>query len=277
MTLAALTGALAMHIFIIPNNVVPGGFTGIAAIFQYAFEFPIQYGILALNIPFLILAVIFLSKEFAVKTVFATLVTSGLLELFEKIMPQVTFTNDILLAVFFGGVLAGLSLVFAYNAKGSNGGTEIVARLIQRKNPEVDIGNVLFLFNLVVMGAGGFFTQKAGYNLWIVVYSLIYSYIGSFVFNKYSRWVDPVVKFTIFTSKGTEMAEIITETLKRGATNIEMVKGGEREERTLLSVVVQVRQTYTVKKIINQIEPKCFYYITAVENVVFRPDFAKRY
>ncbi len=276
MTLASLAGAFAMHIFIVPNKVVPGGFTGIAAIFQYAVGFPLQYGILALNIPFLILAVIFLSKDFAIKTVYATLTTSGFLSLFE-ILHIPTFTTDILLAVFFGGILAGLSLVFAYNAKGSNGGTEIVARLIQRKNPEVDIGNVLFLFNFVVMGAGGFFTAQKGYNLWIVVYSLIYSYIGSFVFNKYSRWADPVVKFTIITSKADEMAEIITKTLKRGATNIELVKGEEKEERTLLSVVVQVRQIYTVKKIINQIEPECFYYITAVENVVFRPDFAKRY
>lgn len=277
MTLAALTGALAMHVFIIPNNVVPGGFTGIAAILQYAFNFPVQYGILVFNIPFLILAVIFLSKEFAIKTVFATILTSGFLSLFEIIIPNVVFESDILLAVFFGGILAGMSLVFAYNAKGSNGGTEIVARLIQRKNPEVDIGNVLFFFNLFVMTAGGFFTQKEGYDLWIVVYSLIYSYIGSFVFNKYSRWVDPVVKFTIITSKADEMADIITNTLKRGANNIEMVREGQKEEMTMLSIVVQVRQIYIVKKIINKIEPKCFYYITAVENVVFRPDFAKRY
>ncbi|MEG1528197.1 MAG: YitT family protein [Clostridia bacterium] len=277
LTCSALVTATCLHMFVVPNNLVPGGFSGIASIIYYATGFPVQYSTFLLNLPLLVLSVIFLSKEFAVKTIYATVMGSVIMELFD-ILHLPVFDGEILVAVFIGGILAGMTLVLAYGASGSNGGTEIVAKLITKKKPDASIGTILMSINIVVMSIGGFFTKQSGYNLWIVVYSLLYSYVCSFVLDHFSQLADPLVKFTIITDKPAEVGSSITNALKRGANVIECQQpSGESCKNSVIEVVVQVRQVPLIKKILQINDAECFAFTTAVDGVILRPDFNKRY
>jgi len=275
--IGAFLGALAMYIFVLPNYIVPGGASGIASILQYSIGLHAQYGLILLNIPLLVLSCIFLSRDFAIKTIVVTVLTSVFLSLIELVKLPV-FQGEMLVSVVFGGVIGGISLVFCYVGGGSSGGTEIVARLIMKKNPEVQEGKVLIICNLFIMTAGGFFTQAEGYDLWIVVYSLIYSYVCSFALDRLMSGFDPIVKFSIITRKPIEVSQQLMQYLNRGVSSIETYGGnGQQTDYYMLVAVVQFRQAPMIKKLLQDTDADCFAFTTDIDYVVSRPDFNMRY
>lgn len=280
--LAGFIVAFYMHMFILPSKFVPGGVSGVAAMLEFTGVLDAKYGIYIFNIPLLILALIFLKKNFAIKTVVATTVTTLFMMLFDYIdMPA--FTGDKLVSMFLAGILGGVAFEFAFANGGSNGGTEIIARLIMKKNPEIDPSSVLFLFNVFIMSAGGFFTGGAElYDFWTVVYSLALSYVSSATYRILSRGIDPAQKFFVITEKGEEMSKSITENLRRGVS-MTLVRGitpkykNGFEPKSMLMVVVQERQTPWLKKSVKMIDPESFSFSVRVDDVITRPGFNKRY
>lgn len=278
MTVAASLVSVIMRLFILPNRLVPGGFSGISSMMQYVFDIPAQYSMFAFNIPLLILALIFLKKDFAIKTLYATVMISVVLDLLNRIDFSNFYTNNLILDIFIGGILSGLSVHAAAVVGGSNGGTEIIAWLVHKKNPESDIGRFLFTFNMVVIGIGGFTVVKGTYQVWVVVYSLIYSFIGSMSYNLFARGIDPALRYVIITRKPREVYDAFSARFKRGATSTEIYEpNGEISDHTMLIVIIQNRQNIAMKRLLKKIDPGCFAYATVVDNVVTRPAFNRRY
>lgn len=276
--MAALSYAVAFHCFILPNTLVPGGFTGIATIIQYALSFSAKWGVYILNIPLLITALIFLPKSFALKTIYTTTMITAILWLFEAVnLP--TFDSNVLVAVFVGGILSGISTYFSFSARSSGGGTEIIAQLVAIKRPETDLGKLIAVLNVFIMGTGGFFTGSGKYELWTTVYSILYSCITSLTLNLLGRGIDHAVRFRIITEKPQEMATTLSNVLKRGVSELPMLypDGTQRTDVKMLLVVVQFRQVYAVKSIIEKIDKNCFAFSSSVDGVVSRPNFNKRY
>lgn len=279
--LAGFITAFYMHMFILPARFVPGGISGVAAILEFVGVLDAKYGIYLFNVPLLILALVFLKKDFAIKTVVSTTVTT-LAMMFFDFIDMAVFTDDKLISVFLAGILGGVAFGLAFGNGGSNGGTEIIARLIMKKNPEADPGRILFLFNVVIMGAGGFFTGEAVYDFWTVVYSLALSYVSSSVYRILSRGIDPAQKFFIITEKGEEISKAITANLKRGVS-MTLVKGKTPAHsnafapKSMLMVVVQERQTPWLKRYVKQTDPQSFSFSVRVDDVITRPGFNKRY
>lgn len=278
LTLGALIGSLYLYVFTLPNSLVPGGVSGISSILQFAGVLPAKYGILLFNIPLLVLAVIFLSKDFAFKTIYATVLGSLFLNLFDDIQLP-TFTADRLVAVFLGGILSGISLYLATVNHGCNGGTEIIGRMIVKKNPEADFGNFLFCCNVVIMGVGGFFSSKTlTYDIWSVVYALLTSYVGSATYRVLDHGIDPALKYTIVTYKPREVSEAILFKFKRGVSLIETYQpDGSESNKAILVVVIQYRQNAEMKNLLARIDERSFSFCIAVDSVVTRPNFNKRY
>lgn len=273
---AASINAVLMRVFIIPNNFVPGGLSGIGALMEYSGILKAQYAIFLLNIPLLILAIIMLKGDFTVKTIVATLLGSVFLEILDQIN-FFTFSEDKLVAACFGGVMSGITLHFAFEVNGSNGGTEIIARLVQKKNPETNVAKLLTTINFFIMGIGGFFTgSEQTYNLWAVAFSLIYTCVSMVTYQFLLRGIDPAIRFTIITKKPEEISSALMVLFKRGVTEIELNRKQE-DGYAMLVVVVQFRQTYKLKRILSKIDSNCFAYSQSVSNFVTRPDFNKRY
>ena len=274
--------AFYMHMFILPARFVPGGVSGIASILQFVGVLDAKYGIYLFNVPLLVLALVFLKKDFAIKTVVSTTVTTLAMMLFDFVGLPV-FTDDKLISVFLAGILGGVAFELSFGNGGSNGGTEIIARLMMKKNPEADPGRILFLFNVAIMGAGGFFTGgEVIYDFWTVVYSLALSYVSASVYRILARGIDPAQKFFIITEKGEEISKAITANLKRGVS-MTLVKGKTPTHpnafapKSMLMVVVQERQTPWLKRYVKQTDPESFSFSVRVDDVITRPGFNKRY
>ena len=106
MVVGGIIWALGINIFTVPNDIAPGGATGIATVINHFTGFPVGVIIIIINIPLFILAFFFVGKRFTLKTAAAIVITSVILDVMGTFLP--TFTEDKLLASIFGGVLSGL-------------------------------------------------------------------------------------------------------------------------------------------------------------------------
>ena len=286
-TVAAIINAISMYTFVNPSHLIAGGFSGLSSALTYiiyplipnaGYEvvMPIVYW--SLNVPLLICSLIFLRGDFTFKTIWATIVTtlamSGL-----AYFPDLQFTDSKLIAIIFGGILIGLAMYIAAENNGSNGGTEVIAKIVAKYRPEIDLSTVLLLSNFAVLIGGSIIVMVlVERNFAIVIYSVMYILIGSNVFAMFRRGFNHPQKFMIVTTEYEQLSADITEHFKRGCTCLDMVQSDENAPpRKIVMVIVQYRQVSRLKQIIKQRDPSAFTFVKDVHDIFSRPTFNRSY
>ena len=144
--------AAGVVLFLLPNQLSSGGFSGIATVLYYLFNFKIGTTILVLNIPLFVISFFKLGKEFFTKAIFGTVMLSILLDVFEgAFQDRIVITQDKFLASIYGGLIIGIgnSIIIKYNA--STGGTELLSNIISRISPKFRIGHLMSLFDIAIV------------------------------------------------------------------------------------------------------------------------------
>ena len=151
-TVGATLAAIALEIFLVPNNIIDGGIIGISIMVSYITKIKLSVLTFVLNIPFLILGYKQLGKSFLIKAAYAMIVLSLLLE---ELKPVPELTNDVLLATVFGGLLLGIGVGFVIKFGACLDGTEVVAILINKKT-SFSVGQVVMFLNFFIYSTAGF-------------------------------------------------------------------------------------------------------------------------
>ena len=257
-TLGATLAALALEIFLVPNNIIDGGIIGISIMISYITKVKLSILTFVLNIPFLILGYKQLGKSFLIKAAYAMLVFSILLEQFK---PVPELTNDILLATVFGGLLLGIGVGFVIKFWACLDGTEVVAILINKKT-SFSVGQVILLVNLVIYMVAGilFGWDRALYS--IMTYFITYKLIDIV-----SEGLEQAKAALIITNNSEEIARSIYKKLGRTVTFIEgegLISG----KKVVLYVVVTRIELRELKKIVEADDVSAFMTITDVSEIV---------
>ena len=282
---AAVLNALSLAVFVNPATLIPGGFSGMASVITYVIEkfvpsvsfdsvYYIMYG--AINLPLLITSLILLRGDFTFKTIWATAVSMAVLAV---IPADFKFVDSRLISVIFGGILIGLAMYLANINNGSNGGTEVLARMIAKYKPEVDLSRVIMIANFAtnVIGSVVVMLVKPGTTVDIILYSFLYVLIGGSVMGMFKRGFNHPQKFLIITTKYEEIGAALTEQFKRGYTTMDLENSYDGQTRKMIAVAVQYRQMHRLKKIIRQLDPDAFTFIKDIHDVFSRPTFNRSY
>ena len=286
MALAGILNAISLYSFVNPSKLIAGGFSGLASALTYIFSSFVPVGFddlmsiiyFVLNVPLLISSLVFLRGDFTFKTIFATLVCTGTLALLPTFnFPK--FDDAPLIAVAFGGIIIGVSMYIASEVNGSNGGTEIIAKIVSKYHPEIDLSNVVLIANLIIAVTGSIIVMVIeGERVSIVIYSFMYIFMGSTVFGMFKRGFDHPQKFIIVTTEYEQLASDITDRFKRGCSFIDTQSTmPDQPERKLVMVVVQHRQAPALKQIIRARDPNAFTIVKDVYDVFSRPTFNRSY
>lgn len=164
--------ALGVVLFLIPNHIVAGGTPGISIIINYFTGVPAGMLMFLINIPLVLMSMKYISKQFAVRTVFSIVVSSSVVDILREYFHITAWTNDPILSSIFGGLAIGIGLGFIIAGNASAGGPSIVARYIADRM-QWKQNNVLIVQDfMIVIAAGIAFAQveSALYSL-IVVYA----------------------------------------------------------------------------------------------------------
>lgn len=255
--------AFSIYVFTIPAKFAPGGVSGLATIIQILTDFPAGYSVMLINLPLIILAFIFLSKIFALKTFICIVLTSFLLQLFAETDFYEFAANEPFLSALAGGILSGFGIGFLINAGVSPGGTEIVGILIQQKFNYLSISWIVFVINIFIIILGGILYYIFGnMSLTDVIRIILYSFFQVFMNSRSMEvilnGISSTVKFEVITRKADELGVAIREELARTVTIVEARGGYSKEDSQLLICVVTKMQIGQFKKLLKRVDPSAF-------------------
>ena len=155
--LGAMIMSIATSLFLLPNQLSTGGFSGIATITYYLFEWKLGTVILLLNIPFFIFAFIRIGKEFVFKSILGTTFLSVFINFFDRFKP---LTNDRFLACIYGGILIGIGTSLILRVHGSTGGSDLVSYIVRSFKPSLSTSNLIVIFDAIVIPLNVLFLKE---------------------------------------------------------------------------------------------------------------------
>ncbi|MEQ2128796.1 YitT family protein [Caldanaerobacter subterraneus KAk] len=259
LTIGAFLAAIALEIFLVPNNIIDGGITGISIMLSYLTKIPLGAYIFVLNLPFLLFGYRQIGKSFVLSTFYAVSVLSLSVTILEKLPP---LTYDTLLASVFGGIILGIGVGLVIRHGGSMDGTEIVA-VVFSEISGFSVGEIVLFINVFILGSAGIvFTWDRA------MYSLITYFIAFKVIDLTIEGLDEEKAVMIITEKPEEIVETITARLGRSVTFWEGKGGYTREKKGILYAVVSRLEIAKLKSIVKEHDEGAFVTIHDVYDIL---------
>ena len=273
--------------FINPYDIVPGGVYGMGIVLHNIFPH-IQVGTFGymFDIPLLTTAMILFGREFGGRTLFAALLTPGLMNLISSLAyptrealqaldPSqlaggiIDLSNDLMLASILGGTIIGIGLGFAVRSNATTGGTDIIAMILNRfakikfSNGVLMADSFVVMAGVVVIGFGvGVEDAAIDKGLQLSLYSLICIYVSSRVIDYAIDGASYDKLLFIVTNEHDKLRDFIINELDRSATYIKSRGMYTMAEREMIFLVVSRRQLSQVQRKIKNIDPKAFLVVT---------------
>ena len=260
-----------IYFLVIPFHFYEGGATGITLITYYLFKIPVSLMNLLINIPLFVLAWKLLGKKSLYLSLLGTFSVSAWMAIFEA-MPLShryhhfifdAFKGDILLACIASGVVLGLGLGIIFNAGGTTGGTDILARIFN-KYTSLSMGKLMLIVDAIVLTTVVVVFQ----DVRTAMYTLFFILIDTLVIDLIGEGGFAGKGFLIVTSKPEEIAQKVSDDLGRGITFIRGMGYYSRKDLDIVYCVVSRNEMKQMKDIINQIDPFAFITISEAHEIL---------
>lgn len=259
-TIGIFSASFGFKGFLLTNNFIDGGATGISLLISALTEIPLYILIICVNIPFILLGYKVLGKQFAIKTALAI---TGL----SIVLATVTFpnvTNDNLLVAVFGGFFLGAGIGFAIRGGAVIDGTEVLAIFLSRKLGTT-IGDIIIAINVIIFGAAVYFL-----GVEIALYSMITYLAASKTLDFIVEGIEEYIGVTIISSHSEEIRQMIINKMGRGVTVYTGKSGygkrGETRDAEIIYTVVTRLELNKLTTEIEKIEPTAFVVMHSVKD-----------
>lgn len=252
--------AVALNMLTIPAGLLAGGLTGIAQFINHFFQINVGVFYFILNIPLMIAAFKYLGMKFSIYTILSI----SLLSIFLYFIPiQHLWTDNTLLAAIFGGTLNGIGCGIVLRRGGSQGGLDILSRIIA-KYSNVSVGKANLVVNVIIVIASGFIFDSE-----IALYTIISMFASMKTYEVILNHVNRV-SVLIITDKGEEVNQKINMGLHRGTTMWNANGGYTHDGKTVLLCVLVEGELPKLKKLVKSTDPHSFVTVISTQNVIGR-------
>ncbi len=249
----ALLQALSLRLFLVPAQLASGGISGLAQIINYYTGLPIGVMVLVGNIPLFLIGWRYLGgPRFALRTAFAVLTFSILVDVLTPFLPPDGLTDDIVLNTLYGAVVSGTGFGLVYKGGGTSGGSDILGRILNHKRGIPISQSYLITDALIIFLAGLSFSWENA------LYSLVMLYVSGIVAEAITQGSNVVRTAMIVTAFPAEVKSKILHSMGRGVTEISGKGGYTGTERPVLYCVITRSEVTQLKTLVSEVDPKAF-------------------
>ncbi len=250
--------------FVLPNDLITGGTTGIALILEHYFGLPIGLSVAIFNIVMFILAILILGKSFALTALISTFYFPWILSQFQKVQFIQNMTDDFLLGSIFAGLMLGLGVGLVIRAGASTGGMDIPPLILNKKfGLPVSIGLYVFDFTILIIQMS--FRDKER-----ILYGILLVLIYSTLVDKVLLMGKTQMQVKIISDHYEEINKVIQEKLDRGSTFFKTESGYLRKDSFAIMTVVSSRELPKLNELVLEIDKQAFIVINQVNEVMGR-------
>ena len=250
--------------FVLQNDLITGGTTGIALILEHYFGLPIGLSVAIFNIVMFILAILILGKSFALTALISTFYFPWILSQFQKVQFIQNMTDDFLLGSIFAGLMLGLGVGLVIRAGASTGGMDIPPLILNKKfGLPVSIGLYVFDFTILIIQMS--FRDKER-----ILYGILLVLIYSTLVDKVLLMGKTQMQVKIISDHYEEINKVIQEKLDRGSTFFKTESGYLRKDSFAIMTVVSSRELPKLNELVLEIDKQAFIVINQVNEVMGR-------
>ena len=261
--LGAAIYAFGLTYFVVPHHLFEGGATGITLITFYLFKIPVSLMNLLINIPLFILAWKIFGAKSLYSSLLGTLALSAWLAVFERIPLHIDLQGDLLITALIAGILLGIGLGIIFNAGGTTGGTDILARILN-KYTHISMGKLLFILDFCIL----MLILLIFKDLRLVSYTLLFDFIVSRVIDLIGEGGYAGKGFMIITKRPDHLAKTINDDLGRGVTFISGQGYYSQKDLKIIYCIVGRNEIVKMKEMIHRIDPQAFITITEAHEIL---------
>jgi uncharacterized membrane-anchored protein YitT (DUF2179 family) len=263
LTIGAALLAVNIDLFLIPNKIVSGGATGIATVLHIQFGLPTGVIVLIINIPLLVLGFRYAGGiRFAIRTTYATVLMSVLTDLFVPWIATIPPITQPLLFTLYGGLLDGIGMGLVFRGQGTTGGTDVVARLLNRLRG-VPLGQTILVVNSAVL-----ILAVIAFGLEPAMYALILTFVAARVVDVVQGEADYNRTAIIISAQAHAIKAAILSEMERGVTLWSGRGGYTGRDLEVVYCVVARTEISILKRLIQSIDPRAFVVIADASEVL---------
>ncbi len=253
-TLGGILYGISISVFSEPNQIAPGGVTGISIILSSLFHTPVGTMALILNIPLIIWAIVELGYKLVIKTIIALMLGSISIDVIALLVPP--YQGDNMLVAIFAGVTEGAGLALFFIRGGTTGGTDTAARLLGKRFPHFSMGRLMMLIDFCVV----FISAVVFKSIESAMYAIIVIFVAT-------RLIDAVLYGTdigtgkmlfIMSQKSKEISEAIISQMSRGVTILKSKGAYTGKEGDVLLCAVRKYEVYRLTQMVKEIDIDAF-------------------
>lgn len=252
--------ALSLTLFLIPNRIAAGGLSGLATIIYHFTGFPVGVMTFLMNVPLFIAGIKSFDLSFGPRTIYGMVIYSLFIDVFQQLFP--VLTNDLLLATIYGGVIGGIGVGIVFLSRGTTGGTDMIARLINHFT-NLSMGKGLLL-------ADGFVVLLAAIllNAEVALYAVLTIFITSKTVDVVQEGLNYKKAAFIISNHSREIMQGILKELDRGVTILKGIGGYTNEEKEILYCIITRSELTRLKRMVYDIDQNAFMTISDVHEVL---------
>ncbi len=244
-----IIATVAYRMYLIPNQVVAGGFTGVGQLLNHLFGIGVGTVNILLNVPLFLISMKSMGVRFGVRSLVAMMLLSLLIDH----IPLPSATDDMLLAAVYGGAISGIGFGLVLRGNATTGGTDMLASLLHRLVPVLRVSYAIFFFDGLVIIASAFaFEPQAA------MYGLISTFLCNVLIDLVLEGPNSAHSYFIISDRSEAIAEKILKELDRGVTALEAMGMYSHTHKQVLLCVVGRFEALRLRRIIFEVDPRAF-------------------
>lgn len=253
--------AFTVAAFIVPHGVIMGGATGIGLTIAHYVPVDLSIIIFVVNSILFVLGATVLGKKFAVATIASTFIYPTFLSIVQKIPGIDGLTDNLMLATLYAGALLGVGIGLIVRVGSSTGGTDIVA-LVLNKWFHIPVAGLLYVIDFLVLGVQVFFSDTEQ-----IMYGVLMLVLETAILNKVMLLGQSQIQLFIISEEYEHIREKMLKELDAGVTMVHVETGYGQENQKGVLCIIPNRKLYSVKELVQSIDPKAFITITQINEV----------
>lgn len=264
--------AFSVSLFLLPNELSSGGFSGIATILYYTLNIPMGLTLICINTPLFLISGFKIGKDFFAKSLIGTLSFSIFIDILDKFQP---LTNDKILASIYGGFLTGLGTAIILKSHSSTGGSDLLSILIKKYNGNFQMGRLITIIDGIIVFANVIFLK----NIEIGLYSAITIYLMGVMIDVVFEGIFFSKLLFIISDKNEIISKEIASQINRGITGLQGKGMYTGKDKLVLMCAAGRNDIASIKRLIKQIDKNAFIIVTNSREVLgmgFKRDWQNR-
>ncbi len=250
-TVFSLTYAVGISLFLDPNNLAPGGVSGISIMLSRITPIPTGTWILLINVPILVLGLWKFGVKFLISTIYCTIVSSAFVNMFSTFAP---LTTDKLLAAAAGGTIMAISMGMILKAGATTGGVDIIVKVLRLKYRHLKTGNLYLIMDAVVVALSGIMFR----NLETALYAAVAIFVSSVVMDTVLYGRDGAKMIYIISDHPKQITERLLADLDIGVTALQGEGAYSGKEKKVLMCVMRKPLAPKAQQIVKEEDPEAF-------------------